>query len=215
MSEIIIQFSTAAPVAFFDRWILDRSKLICRLSHSPFSHGDIVMHDGALLGSSNSPQAPCIRGNPGGVAIRPPEYEEFCIRRWARVPCSEGTKLAFYAYAADQLGKPFDRGALNFKTFLSADFRSRNWREDTAWYCHELIARACEVAGVFPWKLIGIKNRVTSADLLLMLNPLLDVDAFWRPVPSLSLSKWEHKHAHRFPTDGNNGESHGKSSQER
>jgi hypothetical protein len=182
MSYLTIEFSTAAPVAWFDRWILDRSKAICRLAHSPFSHGSYVMDDGNLLAASDSPEAPFIKGNPRGVAIRPPDYEPQAIRRRARISTFTERKQVYEEYLLSQLGKPFDHDAVKIRTFLSADFNDRNWRDDAKWYCHELLVRGYEVANIMWWKLINIKNRVTAADHLLIINPLINTDLFWEEV---------------------------------
>jgi hypothetical protein len=196
MPELKIQFSRAAPVAFFDRWILDRAKLICRLSHSPFSHGDIVLSGDHLLGASDNIDAPIIashpQGNARGVAIRPCNYQPFSMRRTAHIPCTREQHTKFIRFAYDQLGKPFDHSALAFKTFLSADFADRNWRDPSMWYCHELIARCFEMSGLITWKLINIKNRVTSSDLLIMISPLVsNPDTFWDLVPGTIMTRGE------------------------
>ena len=64
------------------------SRLIAMACRSPFSHVDIVLPDGNLLGASDSPDAPVLEGNPKGVAIRPPNYQPFAIRRQALINCS-------------------------------------------------------------------------------------------------------------------------------
>jgi hypothetical protein len=180
MAEIVIQFSRAAPIEWFDKWVFDRSKLICRLSHSPFSHGDIVLVDGTLLGSSDSPKVPVLRGNPAGVAIRTASYHKFGVSRVARIQCTVEQRNRFYDYCMGQIGKPYDHAALKVGTFLSAEFENRDWRDEVAWFCFELIARGIEVSGVLSWRLLAIKNRITGADLLMMINPVMsNVDSFW------------------------------------
>jgi hypothetical protein len=93
--RLIIQFSTAAPDWRFERTpelfkkfpinlLFNKnwgSGLIRRANHSPFSHVDMVMKDGTLIGASDSPNAPCIHGNKRGVAQRPFDYQEFSYRR--------------------------------------------------------------------------------------------------------------------------------------
>lgn len=153
--------------------------MICRLSHSPFSHGDLLLDDGTLLGSSNSPDVPVIQGNPCGVAIRPANYHKFAIKHQAVMRCSPETKARFHDFCYAQLGKPFDTGAVKFRTFLSADFSNRDWRDDSMWYCYEMLARATEVSQLIWWDLIGIKNRVTGSDYLMMINPIMDTNLFW------------------------------------
>ena len=72
--RLAIQFSTSKA------W---QSAVIRTVTHSPFSHVSIVLPDGTLLDSSDSPDAPVISGNPRGVAIRPSDYEAFGIKRQA------------------------------------------------------------------------------------------------------------------------------------
>jgi len=196
MSEILIQFSRAAPVLFFDKWIKDRALCICRLTHSPFSHVDLVMDDprwphGSLLGSSNNPTAPVIIGNPCGVALRHCDYQEFAVRRVARIPCTPEQKQAFTQFCLDQLGKPFDSEAIRVRHFLSFDFKDRDWRDDRNWFCAEMMARATEHAKLLSWKLACYKNRVTATDYLLIINPLIDVDEFYAPIMGMRLGRYE------------------------
>lgn len=184
MGSIAIQFSTCAPPTLRERFStfppLDYSSWICRITHSPFSHCDAELPDGNLLGASNNPEAPFIAGNPSGVAIRPPDYQHFAIRRRAVLRATDQQAQIFAAFCHTQLGKPFDSGALKLTTFLSGDFTNRNWRDPSAWFCCELIARAIEVAGLLPWGIIGVKNRITAGDLLLIAAPIMsNVDTFW------------------------------------
>jgi hypothetical protein len=125
------------------------------------------------------------------VAIRPPEYQLFTIRRRAVIPCTQGQYDTFLSFCMDQLDKPFDTGALKLSTFLSGTFSNRDWRDPAKWYCAELMARAVEVSGLLKWKFIGIKNRISASDLLLMINPLIDVDLFWSTIHDLKLGRYE------------------------
>jgi hypothetical protein len=170
---------------------IDYSKWICRATHSPFSHGDLVLSDGTLLGASDNKFAPVIQGNARGVAIRPPNYQRFHIRRDARIHTDADRAKAFEDYCRKQIGKPFDGSALKPGVFLSGDFSNRDWRTEEAWYCFELMARATEEAHLFGYKLANIKNRVSAADYLLMIGPRLDFDAFMKPIPTLQMAPWE------------------------
>lgn len=82
-----------------------------------------------------------------------------------------------------QVGKPFDSNAVSISTFLSADFTSRDWRNPNKWYCYELLARATEICGVLKRPILSVKNRVTGGDYLLIINHLIDVNAFWTADP--------------------------------
>src|SRR4029077_1703728 len=101
MDTLTFRFSTSENTAA--NWA---SAAIRRLCHSPFSHVDYLLPDGNLLGASDQgPKSPCIAGNPQGVAIRPPHYQKFGIRR----DMAPGTDRAeeILNVAKTQLGKPF------------------------------------------------------------------------------------------------------------
>lgn len=186
IDKLVFQFSTASSLGFLDI----ASEWICRLTHSPFSHVDFVCADGNLLGASDNPSAPVIEGNPRGVAVRPPDYQKFHLRRRAEIITPHAK--AIYRFAFQQLGKPFDNGALKARYFLSKAFEDRDWRDNDLWWCAELAARACEVGGLFPYPLLVVKNRVTAADLLLLLNPFIhNLATFWDPVFGLTLGPGE------------------------
>lgn len=176
--RIVLQFGTCAT-----SW---QSTLICKLSHSPFSHVDYVCANG-LLGASDSPNCPVVEGNPHGVAVRTPDYQEFAIRRRAVIKTDKAVQ--FDALMRSQLGAPFDGDALY--AFFSNALVPRDWRQPDKWFCSELIAWALEAAGLFPYKLLVAKNRVSPTDLLLLLNPYIDVESFWLPVPGLKLGARE------------------------
>ena len=156
--QIVLQFSTSTALA---------SELIRRLSHSPFSHIDIMLADGNLLGASDQGKhGKVIQGNPRGVAIRPPDYQEFGIRR--RLVINTPVAQAIVDSAMQEIGKPFDDSAL--REFLS-DAIVRDWRKPTKWFCSELIAHAFDEAGYWaPMRLNVPKNRISPADFLMLLT---------------------------------------------
>jgi hypothetical protein len=160
------------------------SALIGRITHSPFSHVDIILPDthrfpGALLGASNSPNALVLEGNPNGVAIRPPNYQLFRRRNVAILAAPAAIEAAFYEAALSQLGKPFDSAALH--AFLDgAPHTGRDWREDDQWFCSEHATWSLEKAKWFPWPIIVSKDRIAPPDLLLLSNwGIVNVDTFW------------------------------------
>jgi len=161
------------------------------MCHSPFSHLDIVLPDGHLLGASDSPKAPVIEGNPRGVAIRPFDYQSFGYRRQMVLKTERADDIR--AIAKTQLGKEFDNVGL--REMLSDNFPgARNWRMDDNWFCAELVAFAMEAGGLFGGPLLWPKNRVSPSDLLMLF--LLDArwinqDIFWAPVPGLKLGPSE------------------------
>jgi len=181
MGRITLQFSTQA-----DSW---QSTVIRKLCHSPFSHCDCVLPDGSLLGASGSPDCPVIEGNPNGVAIRPPDYQSFGIRRNATLYVHDTVEERFIADLRSQVGKPFDDGALY--DFFGEFESPRDWRKPDMWFCTELFVLDMERSGVFPYELLIPKNRVSPADTLLLLNPYIDTENFWLPIPGLKLGPHE------------------------
>jgi hypothetical protein len=203
---LILQFSTAAPdwkykhlPRFCKRWPISMmfnknwgSGLIRRACHSPFSHVDMVMKDGTLVGASDSPWAPYIHGNPRGVASRPMDYQLFAYRRQMILATDRADDIR--RLWVSQLGKGYDTDAL--KDMIADSFPGqRDWRLNDSWFCAEGILWAME-AGYFwgpppvPWP----KNRVSPTDILMMCinDPRwLNRDTFWLPIPGLVLGPGE------------------------
>ena len=117
------------------------SSLIAYYGASPFSHVDAVLPGGQLLGARSD----SVGGQPPGVRIRPPGYSKFATRVVFNLECTIEQEGAFYDFLRKQLGKPYDKSAiLGFMT-------GRNWREDDAWICSELVSRAAEMATILPY----------------------------------------------------------------
>jgi hypothetical protein len=167
------------------------SLLIAKACRSQFSHVDAVLEDGNLLGASDSPNAPVIVGNPSGVAIRPPDYQPFAIRRIAHVYVPARVEIRFYASLHAQLGEPFDNSAMH-AVFSGKPDNGRNWKDDGAWFCSELKAWAFEEAGALDVPPLISKDRVTPPDLLLIISHLVaNAETFWDPIPGLVLGEGE------------------------
>jgi hypothetical protein len=192
MNQVVLQFSTTASIwtwrpPFYPNWA---SVVIRRMSHSPFSHVDLELPNGSLLGASNSPKAPIISGNPRGVAIRPNNYELYGFRRRMIID----TNLAQYIHLAalSQIGKPFDNSAL--RGFLSDKLPgNRDWRDPEQWFCSELIVWALELAGFWhPLKAtVWPKNRISPSDIFMVLlfdRRWSNRETFW-DVPALMAKK--------------------------
>ena len=170
ISSITIEFSTALKGSGKIRW----------LTRSQFSHCDIDVGYG-LLGASDSPEAPCLRGNPRGVAVRPYAYQEFGRRHQAVIT----TPLAPYIIRKleTQLGKPFDHKAL-YAIFMPWMRATSVLFDPAMWYCAELVLWAFdgdhgpERKRFFPYQLCIERNIVTPEDLVLIMNPYLDVRQF-------------------------------------
>ena len=184
--ELLIQYSTSTAFA---------SSVIRRLTHSPFSHTDIVITpevaarfnvSPGLLGASG-PDATTERclayrrrrgksADPGGVLIRsmhPWAYKFPPLT--ARIRCSDKVHDDTIAFALSQLKKPFDKIALHafLRDRAGLSILHRDWRDPAAWFCAELILRAPEVGGLFPYELIVTKDVVSPNDTLLIFNPFI------------------------------------------
>ncbi len=194
INELILQFSTCAPPEHW--WEVDWSKWIRRAGHSPFSHVDLMMEDGSLLGASNSPGSPTIRGNPSGVALRPQNYLDpyggFAYRR--RMVLATTRAHDIQQITLSQLGKPFDGNMIH--DMVGDKFPGvRDWRLGDCWRCSELIAWGMETGNFWGGPLSWPKNKLSPTDLCLVLladrrwtNP----DTFWLPIPGLPLGPKEH-----------------------
>jgi hypothetical protein len=204
--RLILQFSTAAPDWRFEhipkalkkfpfKLAFDKnafSGLIRRANHSPFSHIDMVLKDGTLLGASDSPDAPVIHGNPRGVAQRPFDYQEFAYRRQMILLTDRADDIR--RIWVSQLGKSFDNSAL--KDFASDAFPGlRDWRLTDSWFCAEGVVWSMETGGFWGYKqLLWPKNRVSPTDILLMLlndERWINRETFWRLVEGLKLGSNE------------------------
>jgi|GEM_PF-532454 len=204
--RLILQFSTAAPDWRFERlpalckkWPISMmfnknwgSALIRRACHSPFSHVDMLMKDGTLLGASNSPFAPFIHGNPCGVASRPMDYQKFAYRRQMILATERADDIR--RLWSTQLGKGYDNSAI--RDFASDKFPGqRDWRLNDSWFCAEGVVWAMETGHFWgPEPLRWPKNRVSPTDILMMCihDPRwLNRDTFWKPIPGLVLGEGE------------------------
>jgi hypothetical protein len=187
--KLILRFSTSENS--LANWA---SAAIRRLNHSPFSHVDFVLPDGNLLGASDQgPLSPFIIGNPQGVAIRPPGYQRFGIRRdlILDTPLAD----AVITRAVTQLGKPFDSSSL-WDFLADTPPGERDWRNVSHWFCAEHAVWSCEQGGIFaPITLLAWpKNRVSPTDLLMIFlqdERWINRDTFWEPIPGLKLDPGE------------------------
>jgi len=199
--ELILQFSSADD-DWYDWWpqrmrcipfhlLADRNYAtgwIRRLSHSPFSHVDMMLPDGNMLGASNNPKSPVIEGNARGVAIRPQGYQRFKYRRRMVIKTDRANDIR--AIVKTQIGKEFDNSGL--KDFLSDSFPgARPWMLDTNWWCSELMTWGLDTGGFWQPKILQWpKNRCSPTDLLLLLlndARWINRETFWKVVPGLEL----------------------------
>lgn len=131
------------------------SDLIALGGAGDFSHCDIVLDDGTLLGARSDE----VGGQPAGVRIRPPNY----VKTWTHqvlveIPCTDEQKAAALSFAHAQLGKPYDKLA------IVAFVVGRDWRREDAWFCSELGARVGEVGGFFA-EMYTPANKISPVSL--------------------------------------------------
>lgn len=185
MAQIVIQFSTSTA------W---QSKLIRRLCHGPFSHVDLVLPDGNLLGASDQgPGSPCLVGDACGVAIRPPHYQQFYIRRNAVLEADAGIVEAVIGAALSQVGKPFDSAALEPATFFTDEI-TRDWSLPTMWFCAELTAWYLVEGRFWPKRPLFMFNRFAPMDIIHRFDfdpRFINRDQFLERVPGLELDPGE------------------------
>src|SRR6476660_9668360 len=115
MSSIRLQFATENNIA---SWTLHW------FDHTWCSHVDAVMPEGGLLGAKYC----------GGVCIRP--NEGFTKTLMVELPTTQEICEDFYQFCRSQLGKPYDVLAITAFAF------GREWRDNSDWFCSELIAAA-------------------------------------------------------------------------
>ncbi|MBE0471771.1 MAG: hypothetical protein IBX55_19955 [Methyloprofundus sp.] len=136
---IILQFTARRKIG---------SWLIRQFTWSDYSHVDIVLPDGRLLGARLD----------GGVSIQPTGDFEKCLRVAVDAPDH------VIDIALTQIGKHYDISAI-----FGIIFR-RDWHKPKKWFCSELVAWAFEQAGT-PLLRTENFNRVTPRDLLM--SPLI------------------------------------------
>lgn len=147
MAEIVLQFVRATDPL---------SNMIALYQRGWPSHVDAVLPDGQLLGARLD----------GGVAIRPHDYEHFDQKLVVRLDTAQAVRDNYYAWLGNQLGKPYD-----IKAILAFAALGRDWRDDEAWFCSELLAAGLEQCQFFPHPLSVTPNLLTPRDLLLVLSP--------------------------------------------
>lgn len=131
------------------------SRLVEWFTWSDYSHVDLVLPSGNLLGAL-----------PGGVAVRAPDQP---VRQalFEVQACDE-----VLALAVGQIGKPYDWAGV---FGIALRHKLGVWREDDSWWCSELIAWCFERAG-FPLLRGDDFSSITPRDLLLSphLRPVHD-----------------------------------------
>lgn len=133
------------------------SKVIEWFSAGQVAHVDAVLEDGRLLGARSE----AIGGAPPGVQIRTANYEDFSVVVRAVLPAPADMVAKFYELTRAEVGKPYDEEGIIAFIF------GRDWRDDSAWFCSELVGAMLERCGYFPNPLATPANKLTPSGLLL------------------------------------------------
>ncbi len=145
------------------------SRAISWFSSGHFSHVDIVLPDGRLLGA-RSDSADEVKG----VAVRRADYEVWRKRVVFTIPCSTFQSVSCHDFAFAQVGKPYDHTAILGFMF------DRAWMDSDAWYCSELVMAALQHAGVVS-PLYLAANKITPVAAALVVSALAGTT--WATVP--------------------------------
>ncbi len=167
MAELCFQFSTSPAFA---------SGIIRRLTHSPFSHVDIIEPGIGLWGVSGLDKS--IK-DPGGVRCRPFNAWPYLYPpKVARVQTTEDVVRKTIEFARSQEGVPFDNSALYHFLRDRAGLKplGRDWRNPNQWFCSEYALRCPEFGGLFAYPLIVPKDVVSPNDDLIFFNPFMLAD---------------------------------------
>jgi len=159
MKSITLQFSFQTDLG---------ADLIAYFGHGAgFSHVDVVLADGRLLGARDE----VCDGVAAGVQIRPADYARFTRKLVVSIATGAANAQGFDTFLRAQLGKPYDmRAIIGFAV-------GRDWRESDSWFCSELVAAALETAKIFPYRLATPANKIDPDDLLLALSAIAPLDA--------------------------------------
>lgn len=131
-----------------------------------FSHVDAVLPDGLLGARANQ-----IGSVPGGVQLRPPDYEPFTQRLVVELPSCGEIESKWETFLRLQIGKPYDlRAILGFA--LPGD-----WHERGAFICSALQGAALSHCGVFQPRLVKPWFTVDPNALLLCLSAMFPIPA--------------------------------------
>lgn len=137
------------------------SQCIAVFSAGHLTHVDVKMPDGMLLGARSDNV-----GGGDGVLERPDPYEAVAKIVYFQIWATPAQEALFYAFLKGQLGKAYDKLA------IFAFAIDRNWRDDDAWYCSELVSAALEEAGILTKLLYLHTNKITPVMLATLVSEL-------------------------------------------
>jgi uncharacterized protein YycO len=124
------------------------ARLIRAVTWSDWSHVCVI--DG---GEVIEAVYPCVKATPLAEVLA--SHSSFAI---VEIPCDEAAAIRFLR---GQIGKDYDtEGMIGIGIH-------RNWQEDDAWWCSELVAAAIAAGGVVLFR-DGCMHRVTPQDLWML-----------------------------------------------
>lgn len=127
------------------------SYLIRMVTWSEWSHVDIILPDGGLIGAAA----------PHGVIEMTSELRVAMASHAAvmDVPCR-----TVFSWLLSQLGTPYDWLG------VAGLGMHRDWQEDDKWFCSEFVARAMKEGGFEPFQ-PGVMQRITPQHLWMLNFP--------------------------------------------
>lgn len=135
----------------FSRRVHPGSWLIRAVTWSEWSHVELVLPDGRLLGAAA----------PHGVVYDTLE-NRLSIASEVAMMQLPGDEDAALAWAVQQLGRPYDWLG------VAGVGLHRDWEEDDRWFCSEFVAAAMKVSGYEPYRPVVMRRLVPQH--LWMLN---------------------------------------------
>lgn len=132
-----------------------------------YSHVDAVLPDGSLAGARDDvidPITPGWTGGaiPSGFHIRPPFYEKWKARDVISLPSTTAQEAAWEAWLRQQVGAPYDTGAIWGFALGRQDHDAGHW------ICSAAQTQALEQASLLPHIVSPPTSQITPNSLRLM-----------------------------------------------
>lgn len=142
------------------------SRLIKWFDHGAYSHVDSVLEDGSLLGARSGK----IDGIAAGVQVRSAYYvARYGFVKRVRLETSNEVAASYYEFVRAQIGKPYDM------TAIWGFVAGRDWMEDDAWFCSELVVAGLVCSRLLPHKPSAPCNKIAPDGALLICSMFTDV----------------------------------------
>jgi hypothetical protein len=152
MKQIILQFVGASDLC---------SRTIEWFGKGHFSHVDLVMDDGRLLGARSD----VVGGSPAGVWPRKPNYEIWSNISRISIDVTEAQYDAFWTFANSKIGTEYNKlGIVGFVTGTSLT-------NANDLFCSQYGAEAVSASGLFPHPIGLPANKIDPVALYGILSP--------------------------------------------